>query len=416
MQTVGRIIQQLSAQGFQLCPVRLTLCQYLSHLYSPEDLFSHEVLISFLQDCMEYPHWLQHRSDLVRDLENVLRDLGESEIVEPGEIHDFLDRQVIEITHDRDFSEAVQAYLTHRLKGESKPFRLFRDGNRKMVAICQRPDGGIEVRQFDRKFLIRHGQLTPVREDLILHFSPDLELDHQKIQKMEVAPYVIARFKSDGYAIQGKLVRGYIFQKLQEMNQVELESVPRLFLAIKRLEQFFIRRESDPYYQRLTQELERTIQLIRLGEPLSPASLTELQLSVQNALEYVFNGDKLLSLLLKDLQHSMGQLREVRDRNLKDLMMPQSLAGQSLAGQSSEQEIWQTQAPKVYKNPYLSLKPARVVESASTSSSLKKDIPLGVRPTVLSKRVESPSTARGSTSLESELMPSPIESSLMGSH
>lgn len=400
MQTVGRIIQQLSAQGFQLCPVRMTLCQYLNHLYSPDDYFSNEVILSFLQDCMEYPHWLQHRTDLVRDLEMVLREVGESEMVEPGEIHDFVDRQIIEITHDRDFTEAVQAYLTLRLQGELKPFRLFRDGQRKMVAICRRPDGGIEVRQFDRKFLIRHGQLTPVREDLTLHYSPDLELDPNQIQKIEVAPYVLARFKSDGFLIHGKMVRGYIFQKLQDLNNLELEAVPRLFLSLKRLEQFFIRRESDPYYQRLTQEVERTIQLIRLGEPLSPASLTELQLSVQNALEYVFTGDKLLSLLLKDLQHSMGQLREIRERNFKDLVMPQNLAGQS-----SEQEIWQTQAPKVYKNPYSSLKPARIIESGSISSSPKKDTAQeGLRTASLKKGV-SPSTGSGSMSSESELIP-----------
>lgn len=426
MQTVSRILQQISAQGFQLSPVRLTLFNYLS-LFDSEDFFTHDTLLSFLQDCLDYPHWQQHRNEVTRELENILKELGEEELADPGEIHDFLDRQIFEVTHDRDFAEAVQSYMTHQLTGEGRQFRLFNDGNKKLIAICLKPDGQLEVRQFDRKFTIRHGQLTPVRGDLCLYYDAQLNLSETRHHKIEVAPYVLARFRVQDQFFFGKMVRGYIFQRLQELNGQPMEGNSRLFMSIKRLEQFFVRRESDPFYQKLVQLLERTIHLIRIGEPMAPAAIMETQVSVQNALEYVFTGDKLLSLLLKDLQNSMELVKDSPKLSRSELNLPKNLAGPNMVvgqragqrvgqniGQETGQEIWQTQKPKTYQNPYQALKNHKLThEFVSTNTSPTKALPHAEEPTKSLKKVESPSTAKKSTSLESKSAPRPIKSSSM---
>lgn len=396
MQKVGAIIQQLSSQGFQLSPVRLTLSNYLTNLYSTEELFTADTVFSFLQDCMEYPHWQQHKSDLINELEKILRDLGEAEIVEPGEIADYLDRQILELTNDRDFAEVVQAFLTHRLKGEARQFRLFSDGSKKMVAVCLKTDSSIEVRQFDRKFTIRQGSLEPLRTDMGLHYDANLDFDSRRFHKIEVAPYVLGRFQVDGGLVRGKLVRGYIFQKFQDINSMPLESVPRLFLAVKRMEQFFIRRETDPFYQKLTNDLERMNHLAKIGEPLVPAEVMDLQLQVQNALEYVFTGDKLLTLLLKDMQNSLALAKGLKDEVA-------SRHADELSGDSSRKENAWTTPTKT--GPRIGLD--------SINFSLKRGSTLVEPATASSKKAASPSTERKSSSLDPRSILRPTRSSSM---
>lgn len=413
MQKVGVITQLLSTQGFQLSPVRLTLSNYLTNLYSTEELFTADTVFSFLQDCMEYPHWQQHKSDLINELEKILRDLGEGEIVEPGDIADYLDRQILELANDRDFAEVVQAFLTHRLKGEARQFRLFADGPKRMVAVCLKTDSSLEVRQFDRKFTIRQGSLEPLRTDMGLHYDSNLDFDSRRFNKLEVAPYVLGRFRVEpGGLVRGKLVRGYIFQKFQDINSLPLESVPRLFLAVKRMEQFFIRRETDPFYQKLTNDLERMNHLAKIGEPLVPAEVMDLQLQVQNALEYVFTGDKLLTLLLKDMQNSLALAKGLNDEVAARrphqaaalrLHEPTAPRSDELSGDSSQKDkAW---TPPTRTGPRIGLD--------SINFSLKRGSTLVEPATASSKKAASPSTERKSTSSDPRSIPRPTKSSSM---
>ncbi len=122
-----------------------------------------------------------------------------------------------------------------------------------------------------------------------------------------MAPYITAQFRILNDRVTGALLRGYVFQKLQELKNEALQEQTRLLFPIKRLEQFFVDRRTDPYYNDLVSELERTCALIQQGdsEALKWSSITLNK--AETALENVFLGDKLMTLLVRDLKHAISE-------------------------------------------------------------------------------------------------------------
>lgn len=314
MLKVGTVLKYISLQKYQLSPALLTFHNYLQHLWDEDEPWTSSILTHFFNDCLLYPHWIQNRVSLREDLQECLEafqiqeqvDLGLSSLRWPDQL------QVVEIEKNQDFSDLINSYLTFQYKKTGSRFRLVGDNDKMIYGVILHPDRSLSVRQFDRKFLIREGSLEPLRTDLEIHYTNELDLETELPQKIEVAPFVTCRFVHYGETTSANLVRGYIFQKFHEFRMAPLESYPRLFYTLKRIEQFFLRRESDPFYIRLTQELERGLHLLRVGEPVDAATLTDLQVRAQNALEYVFHGDKLLGLLLRDLDYQMANAAKMK--------------------------------------------------------------------------------------------------------
>ena len=307
MLKVETVLKYISSQKYQLSPALLTFHNYLQHLVEPQEPWNPAILTHFFNDCLLYPHWQQNRTGLKKDImESLLQvatleqqDLGLATIQWPDEM------QIVEIETAQNFSDLVNSYLTFQYQKTGSKFRLVPDGEKMIYAVVLHNDRSLSVRQFDRKFTLRQGSLVPLRTDLEVHFNSDLDLETEIPQKIEIAPFVTCRFIHQGESTDATLVRGYIFQKFHEFKAASIESYPRLFYTLKRIEQFFLRQDSNPFYLNLTQTLERTLNLLRLGDFVDPTQLTELQVRAQNALEYVFDDDKLLSLLLRDFDYQM---------------------------------------------------------------------------------------------------------------
>ncbi len=310
MQNVGAVLKYISSQKFQLSPGLLTFHNYLQHLCDESETWSPSILTHFFNDCLQYPHWVQNKNSLSQDIQEALEqhqiqsqtDLGLEHVRWPAHC------QVIEVESKKDYLDLINSYLTFQYQKTGSKFRLLLENEKMIYAIILHNDGSLSVRQFDRKFTVREGHLEPLRTDLEIHYDNQLNLEPSLVQKIEVAPFVTCRFVGDAEGrVSATLVRGYICQKFHEFKAAPIESYPRLFYTLKRMEQTFLRRDSDPFYLQLTQELERTLNLLRLGEPLDATTITDLRVRSQNALEYVFHGDKLLRLLLRDLEHQMAQ-------------------------------------------------------------------------------------------------------------
>jgi hypothetical protein len=117
---------------------------------------------------------------------------------------------------------------------------------------------------------------------------------------------------ADGLA--GAVFRGHSFQLQHSFIQAQASQLPNLFWALKRAEQHFLSRESDPFYQNLLTTIEAATLSIRIGEVGSTEKGVDAMAQAQNALESVFVGDKLLALLIRDLQHTLELQPDVRSR------------------------------------------------------------------------------------------------------
>ncbi len=306
MLKVQALIKYLSENNPQGTPVRLAFFNYLTSLADQEGQVDSELLENFFAICLDYAHWQQNRKTLGDEIRELLGDnIDTSEIKWPEQI------QVIELENLTDATDALQCYLNAIYKKGEK-YRLIMEGEKKIMAIVLMPDQSLCVRSFDRKMIIRHGQLEPLKKDLILTYNSNLELDPNLIQRMEVGPFVTAQFQVSPAGIHGNLVRGYQHQKFFELQGENLGSYPKLFYAIKRIEQYFLQRQSDPFYQETVSALEKIIENMRLNEYESLQEAVDVMARAQNILEHVFIGDKLLTLLIRDLQHTLSQRQNSR--------------------------------------------------------------------------------------------------------
>lgn len=309
MLKVSQLVKFISGLNPQNTPARLTFYNFIKHFLNPDDNLSSDQMNQFFAYCLEYPHWQQNKSQLGREVKFMLDNFNGfyQQKFSLENIKFPQDMQVLEIENFSDFTDTVQTYLRNQYS-QGEKFRLVSDQNKRIIAIILNPDNSLVVRCFDKKMTIRHGQLEPLRSDLSLYYTANLELATDKTQRIEIAPYITAQFELRAdQKCHGALMRGYVFQKYHEFKGEILSEQPKLFFPVKRLEQFFLDRRTDPFYQDLTSNLERTIHLIQIGDN----SVSEWQDIVlekaQSALDNIFIGDKMLGLLIRDLRHTAEQ-------------------------------------------------------------------------------------------------------------
>lgn len=314
MVKINQVLKFLSSINPNLTPARVCFNNYLSYFCDANDTLTRPILESFFSHSMDYAHWIQNRANLTQEIKAILEgvqklaplEIDFSQIRWPQEI------QVLEVESSNDWVELVQNYVKSQITTEAK-FRLIHEESiKRLIVIILQADGAIEVRQFDRKFIINNGQLTPLKKEICLYYTAELELNPARKQMIEVAPFVTAQFKVSGEKMTGCLLRGYLGQKFFELRGEPMTAYPKLFYSVKRIESFFIDRGTDSFYNGLVQSLERTNALVRVNDPEAIRDSLNTLSQAQNAIEYVFMGDKLLNLLVRDLQHNLQNRRPVQ--------------------------------------------------------------------------------------------------------
>lgn len=308
MLKVGQLLKFVSDLNPQNTPTRLSFYNFLRGFTHPDDALTQELIETFFNYCMDYPHWVSSKQQLGHEVQFLLENFNSfyQQKFDLAPIRFPQNMQMIEIEHFSDLLDAVSSYVKS-LCAEGEKFRILPDQNKRAIAIILRADKGLEVRCFDRKFTIRDGLLEPLRKDLVLYYTPDLELSSHHTHKIEVAPYIAAQFRVQKERVTGSLLRGYVFQKLQELKNEPLQDQTRLLFPIKRLEQFFVDRRTDPYYNDLVSQLERTCALIQQGDSEALKWSSLILNKAETAVDNVFLGDKLMTLLVRDLRHAIGE-------------------------------------------------------------------------------------------------------------
>jgi hypothetical protein len=279
----------------------------------PEEELTPELIELFFIYCIDYPHWAANKNQLGTEVQYLLENFNSfyQQDFDLSKIRFPQTMQLFEIERPQDLEGALTIYLK-RNHGEKSKFRLINDQNKRMIAIVLLEDKSLMVRVFDKKFTLRDGHFEPLRQDLALYYTPELELSQNYKQKIEVAPYIISEFTVKNGKVDGALLRGYVYQKLLEFKGELLKDQTRLLYPIKRLEQFFVDRRTDPYYQDLIGQLERTLSLIQQGDREALNWSTMVLNQAETALENVFTGDKLLTLLVRDLRHTSETTRKMK--------------------------------------------------------------------------------------------------------
>lgn len=317
---IHQVLKFLADTNPQKTPAKLSLFNFLKHFASPDEDLTPEWINLFFSYTMDYPHWESNKVQIGKEVASLIESLNKSfaHPFDSSQIKYPQNMQIIEINGFSDFTESLDLYLKSELK-EGEKYRIVADQNKKLVAIVLGADGSLKIRSFDRKFTIREGRFEPLRTDLTLHYTADLELQENVIQKLEVAPYITGQFIVQKGTATGALIRGYVFQKFHEMKNEPIQDQPKLFYPLKRIEQFFVDRRTDPYYNELVTSLEKVTLQLQNKHPEAAKWAQLVANKTENALEHIFTGDKMLHLLLRDLRHTLENPKAVGPLSTQDL-------------------------------------------------------------------------------------------------
>ncbi|MBX2987546.1 MAG: hypothetical protein KF802_06585 [Bdellovibrionaceae bacterium] len=306
MLKVGPLLKFLSDLNPQNTPARLAFYNWLKGSASPEEPLSHALLERFFWDCMDYPHWASNKTQLGHEIRFLIENFNNffQQKFDLSDLRFPESLQVIEIENVQDIIETLTCHLNQRIGADDK-FRIINDQNKKFIALVLRADRSLEARLYDRKFTLRGGLLEPLRPDLGLFYTPGLELSPHHQHKIEIAPYITAQFTYENGLVKGTALRGFVFQNFFEMKNDPLREHARLHLPIRRLEQFFLDRRTDTEYQELVQKLERTRSLAQAGDVEAQRWSSTILSQAEAAMEQIYQGDRLLALLIRDLRHTL---------------------------------------------------------------------------------------------------------------
>lgn len=309
---IEQLVKFITDLNPQQTPARLSFYNFLRSFADPNDTLSPGLIDLFFCSCLDYNHWVSNKNQLGQEIQFLLINSSRQFQKQNNLKHIQFPQtmQVIELEHVDDGVEVLTQYIKSRVTKEGDRFRIVVDQNKRFLALILKEDRNIEIHCYDKKFTLRKGLLEPLRRDLILHYTQHLELSPSHVQKIEIAPHVIAQFTIQDNLVTGSLVRGYVYQKFMELKEVQIQDQPRLFFAVKRLEQFIVDRKTDPYYQNLVNQIERCQQLIQQGEAEALNWSLLIITESETALENIFIGDKFLQLLIRDLSHTVEQAKK----------------------------------------------------------------------------------------------------------
>ncbi len=306
MLKVAELIKHLSIGIQENNPLVVAFSNFLNNFAEPTEIFNETHLDAFFSMSLDYAHWQQHRDEFAQALIPLLHDSVDMNTIKwPDTL------QTFEVEQVSDLTEIIENYL-NRIFHNGEKFRLIVEQDKKIVAVVLTVDQKIQLRMFDRKVVIKRGLVEPLKKNLVLFYNQKLELEEGVQQCYEMAPFVTAQFRLFQGILEGAVHRGYMMQKIQDLTGLELSHFPKLFYSIKRLEQYFIQRQSDPFYIQAIDRLEKAIESAKIKGNYNSPEYIDLLAQSNNILEYVFTGDKLLTLLIRDLQHTLNQ----RDRSV----------------------------------------------------------------------------------------------------
>jgi hypothetical protein len=289
---------------------RLALYQYLKNLCDATELVNADLINRFFLRTFGFTHWQQNKAYLFNETESLLHHF--QDVHGPIALNGLIkanDLQVIAVENLRNLEVVAQRHL----EKSATPYdrvRVLREGDSRVIAITMHGDRSIKITTYPRVLVLQEGELSPLHSEFSLYYTPDLQLSPMMIQQLETGTHASARFHTGVEGLRGSFVRGYTFQKFGSIDGGGLNRYPLLFYPLKRLEQFFVDRKSDPMYVELTSTLEKALEL--LGAGVTPDTFRFAHAALERgrlALEHIFPDDKFARLLINNLEKSLALIQ-----------------------------------------------------------------------------------------------------------
>lgn len=299
MITTGHLAKFLLSLDPRKDAGRMALYHYLLHVGPLRSPLSSQIISDFVEFALVHEHWQTHSQELQAEMELSLQRFSETYRVRFDWTNILwpLENQVIKVKDPVQ----IELVLQNQENRKGQKLKFFRNREEHVVAITHEESGSLQVEVFPNLLRLYRGQLFPLKSQSLI-YDTHLNLEENRLQQIQADTHSYALFRKTEQGWEGKILRGYSLQSLMTIEGPEISRYPALFYPVKRLEQFFIHRRSDPMYLELVQTLEKSIQLIRDGHPEAIRYATACYERGRTAFEEIFPDDKLLGIALNSLE------------------------------------------------------------------------------------------------------------------
>lgn len=288
---------------------RLALLNFLTYLMDPQDEFGAKELKNFCVHALSFGFWQENWSHMQKQLRFMLSSLSDQTPFGLEELLQDSAMQCVQVQGTQNQKILLQTILEKSIGAHDKA-KLIELQDRQHIGLIIHPDNSLSIKIFNSQFVLFQGEWLPCQAIFGLSYDAGLNLNSQKVHQLPIAPHTSARFTMGDRGCVGQIVRGYTFQKYEELKGGYLAQYPLLFYPLKQMERIFIDPKSDPVYLETTQILERASEWIQ-DDQLSdyPQRLQQAQLALQRGkqvFENIYSDDKMLKLLVSHLEKSLA--------------------------------------------------------------------------------------------------------------
>lgn len=305
MTSVTQFAQYLMKLDPQKNTARLCLFHYLKNFCEKDEILSPQVFDAFYRRVLNFQYWQEHATDLGKSVAQDLQSFNQSQPLpfDFREVSHVDQLQVTPLKYQHDLECLVHKHLD-LVQGRGDKLKLLPLQDNQFLSIILYSNGSLRARVYSPNAIIIDGELELLSPLTDLSYTAGLELQPGVVQTLEGALLVTSRFVFTDHGCQGVMLRGHALQKYETLSGVGIEQVPELYHALKKLENHYIKAESDPFYQELIGQLEKAYQVVS-GAPreMNKKSIETVLQKGKAALKNIFPNDKLLLLLVTNIEY-----------------------------------------------------------------------------------------------------------------
>ena len=292
---------------------RLALLNFLVNFYEPQIKLDQKIFENFYQQALGFSFWQENWAHLCAQVKFCVTQIAKknqySQI--PMEWLNGELLQPIRIQNSQNLSSLIYKFLEKTLSSSSQ-FKLIKTEDDSWIAIILDEAQKLNIKIFGDIFILSNSELVPASQDFQLSYNSKLLLEDGVYQHIPIGPHTSARFRMTDRGVVGRILRGYTFQKFDDLNGGNLSQYANVFYPFKKLEQLYINLKTDPFYNEVIQALEQATESLQrsdLNINRNSRLISQAESTVQKAKQAqiaIFPNDKMLSLLISNLEKTLA--------------------------------------------------------------------------------------------------------------
>ena len=292
--------------------IPLLLLNYLHCFHtSHHQKFQEEIIEHFYFYSLYDPRYRSMRASFTYHLLDEIQPFFRKHYLDIEKLKNKFNAQIVPIEKEQDLLTALKTYY----ENDHHSVRATACAHAEALALQLRSDGSLRVYKHNDLCRLQDGRLKPFPPLSQLYYNAQFELEPLKPQMVHESHNHFYIFSTEEMEIK-KFSKN--FSLLAKKRVQCLQDHPQLFLSLKKLESFYIKAQTDPFYQELIQSLKTGYQLLIENHPKAFETAEECMDQAQTALRNMYPQDRLILLLTANIEYRLkGRKHQKKDAFLR---------------------------------------------------------------------------------------------------